>query len=181
MSGLQCRASARIGGSASFRLARQLSLAPFLARLEDADVRGLILGMDGAGPPPADTAMGGCGRIAGLIHRRNRITGPFETMAPACHSERNLNNQSHDLPFGYRPPLFCNRLSQLGKVQIGNLSACWPCRRQGGARICVVGRIEAVASICSQNKEAREITGNSLLNGLKTNNERGCSSGNSTC
>jgi hypothetical protein len=52
------------------RVRRQLSLAPFLARLEDAGMAGLILGMDGAEPPPADTAVECCGRIAGLIHGR---------------------------------------------------------------------------------------------------------------
>jgi hypothetical protein len=34
--------------------------------------------MDGAKPPPADAAVGRCGRIAGLSHRRNRLTGPLE-------------------------------------------------------------------------------------------------------
>ena len=61
-----------------FSWRRQLSLAPFLARLEGADVPSLILSMDGAEPPPADAAVGRCGRIAGLIHGRNRLTGPLE-------------------------------------------------------------------------------------------------------
>jgi hypothetical protein len=61
-----------------FSWRRQLSLAPFLARLEDADVPGLILGVDGAEPPPTDAAVGRCRRIAGLSHRRNRLTGPLE-------------------------------------------------------------------------------------------------------
>ena len=39
---------------------------------------GLILGMDGAEPPPADAAVGCCRRFAGLSHRRNRLTGPLE-------------------------------------------------------------------------------------------------------
>jgi hypothetical protein len=47
---------------------RKLTFAPFLAWLDDADVPSLILGMDGAKPPPADAAVGGCGRIAGLSH-----------------------------------------------------------------------------------------------------------------
>jgi hypothetical protein len=55
-----------------------LSLAAFVPRLEDAGVPGLILGMDGAEPPPADTAVESCGRIAGLIHGRNGLTGPLE-------------------------------------------------------------------------------------------------------
>jgi hypothetical protein len=44
----------------------------------DAGVPGLILGMDGAEPPPADTAVESCGRIAGLIHGRNGLTRPLE-------------------------------------------------------------------------------------------------------
>src|SRR5208337_5252886 len=59
---------------------RQLSLAPFIARLEDAGVPGLILGMDGAEPPPADTAVESCGRIAGLMHGRNALTRPLEVL-----------------------------------------------------------------------------------------------------
>jgi hypothetical protein len=55
-----------------------LSLAPFVARLEDTDVPGLILGMDGAEPPPADTAVECGDRIAGLIHGRNGLTRPLE-------------------------------------------------------------------------------------------------------
>jgi hypothetical protein len=46
----------------------KLTFAPFLARLDDADVPGLIFGVDGAKPPPADAAVGRCGRIAGLSH-----------------------------------------------------------------------------------------------------------------
>ena len=57
---------------------RKLAFAPFLARLDDADVPGLILGMDGAKPPSADAAVGRCGRIAGLSYGRNGVTGPFE-------------------------------------------------------------------------------------------------------
>ena len=38
---------------------------------------GLILGMDRAEPPPADTAVECCGRIAGLIHGRNGLTRPL--------------------------------------------------------------------------------------------------------
>ena len=45
-----------------------LRLAPFVARLEGAGVPGLILGMDGTEPPPADTAVESCLRIAGLIN-----------------------------------------------------------------------------------------------------------------
>src|SRR5580700_6979243 len=55
-----------------------LSLATFVARLEDAGVPGLIVSMDGAKPLPADTAVESCGRFAGLIHRRNALTRPFE-------------------------------------------------------------------------------------------------------
>jgi hypothetical protein len=55
-----------------------LSLAPFLPRFEGADVPSLILGMDGAEPPPADTAVECCGGIAGLIHGRNGLTRPLE-------------------------------------------------------------------------------------------------------
>jgi hypothetical protein len=57
---------------------RQLALAPFIARLKDAGVPGFILGMDGAEPPPADTAVECCGGITGLIHGRNGLTRPFE-------------------------------------------------------------------------------------------------------
>src|SRR5271156_3397444 len=55
-----------------------LSLAPFVAWLEDAGVPGLILGVDGAEPPPADAAVETCGRGARLIHRRNGLTRPLE-------------------------------------------------------------------------------------------------------
>jgi hypothetical protein len=41
-------------------------------------VPGLILGMDGAEPPPADTAVESCGRIAGFIQGRNGLTRPLE-------------------------------------------------------------------------------------------------------
>jgi hypothetical protein len=34
--------------------------------------------MDGARPSPANGAVGRCGRIAGLSHARNGLTGPFE-------------------------------------------------------------------------------------------------------
>lgn len=51
-----------------------LSLAAFVARLEDAGVPGLIFGMDGAEPPPADTAVESCDRIAWIIHGRNALT-----------------------------------------------------------------------------------------------------------
>jgi hypothetical protein len=57
---------------------KQLSLAAFLARLEDADVPGFILGMDGAEPPPADTTAQSCNTIAGLSHGRNGLTGPLD-------------------------------------------------------------------------------------------------------
>ena len=45
---------------------QSLTFAPFLTGFDDADVPGLILGMDGAKPPPANAAVGRCGRIAGL-------------------------------------------------------------------------------------------------------------------
>ena len=48
VTGLQLRTSTRIFGRASYKLRRQLSLAPFVARFEGAGVPGLILGMDGA-------------------------------------------------------------------------------------------------------------------------------------
>ena len=57
---------------------RKLTFASFLARLDDADVPGLILGMDGAKPPPADAAVGRSCRLAVLGHGRNGLTGPFE-------------------------------------------------------------------------------------------------------
>ncbi len=57
---------------------RKLAFAAFLARLDDANVPGLIFGMDGAEPPPADAAVGRCGRLAVLSHGRNGLTGPFE-------------------------------------------------------------------------------------------------------
>jgi hypothetical protein len=57
------------------------------------------------------------------------------------------------------------------QMQLGDLSACWPCGQQDGARICVVGRIEAVDSICSKSKGARDIIGNMSLDSLKTTNE----------
>ena len=57
---------------------RQSGLAAFVTRLENAGVPGLLLGMDGAKPTPADTAVESCGRIAGLIHGRNGLTRPLE-------------------------------------------------------------------------------------------------------
>ena len=39
---------------------------------------GLSLDMDGAEPPPTDTAVESCGRIAGLIQGRNGLTRPLE-------------------------------------------------------------------------------------------------------
>jgi hypothetical protein len=55
-----------------------LSLAPFVARLEDAGVPRLILGVDAAEPPPADAAVEGGGRVAGFVHVRNGLTRPLE-------------------------------------------------------------------------------------------------------
>ena len=55
-----------------------LSLAAFIARLEGAGVPCLIVGMDGAEPPPADTAVESSGGIAGLIHARNGLARPLE-------------------------------------------------------------------------------------------------------
>jgi hypothetical protein len=60
-----------------FRLAK-LSLAPFVAWLKDTGVPSLILGMDGAEPPAAATAVESCGRITGFVHERNGLTRPFE-------------------------------------------------------------------------------------------------------
>jgi hypothetical protein len=57
---------------------RQLTLAAFIARLEGAGVTSLILGMDDAEPPPADTAVESCDGIAGLICGRNGLTRPLE-------------------------------------------------------------------------------------------------------
>ena len=62
-----------------FSWRRQLSLAPFLTRLEGADVPGPILGMDGAEPPTADAAVGRCGRIAGHSSALPRPTQIDET------------------------------------------------------------------------------------------------------
>jgi hypothetical protein len=55
-----------------------LSLATFVARLDGADVPGLIVSMGGAEPPSADAAVESCGKVAGFSHRRNGLTGPFE-------------------------------------------------------------------------------------------------------
>jgi hypothetical protein len=41
-------------------------------------VPSLILGMDGAEPPTAATAVESCGRITGFVHERNGLTRPFE-------------------------------------------------------------------------------------------------------
>lgn len=57
------------------------------------------------------------------------------------------------------------------QMQMEDLSACWPCGQRDGATICVVGRIEAVANICRQTKDAREILGNARFNGLKTSDK----------
>jgi len=56
----------------------ELSLATFVARLEDAGVPGRILSVDSAEPSPAVTAVESCGRIAGLVHKRNGLTRPLE-------------------------------------------------------------------------------------------------------
>jgi hypothetical protein len=55
-----------------------LSLATLVARIEDACVPGLIFGVRGAEPASADTAVGSCGKIAGLIQGRNGLTSPLE-------------------------------------------------------------------------------------------------------
>ena len=57
---------------------RELTFASFVARIQRTGVPGLIVGMDGAKPSPADTAVESCGRIAGLIHGRNGLTRPLE-------------------------------------------------------------------------------------------------------
>ena len=54
---------------------------------------GLILGMDGAEPPPTDAAVGRCSRIAGLIHRRNCLTGPLE--APGISLVHTPSSRGH--------------------------------------------------------------------------------------
>ena len=53
---------------------RKLTFAAFLARLDDADVPGLIFGMEGAEPPPADTAADGSSGVARFSHRRDGLT-----------------------------------------------------------------------------------------------------------
>ena len=45
-----------------------LRFAAFFARFEAAGVPGFILGVDGAEPPAADTAMEGGSSVAGLVH-----------------------------------------------------------------------------------------------------------------
>jgi hypothetical protein len=57
---------------------RQLGLAAFLARLAGTSVPRLILDVDGAEPLPADPAVKGRSRVAGLIDGRNCLTRPIE-------------------------------------------------------------------------------------------------------
>jgi hypothetical protein len=79
-SGLQRRTFYSNSELGFFPRRRDLSLAAFVARLKDAGVPRLILGMDGAEPAPARTAVEGCGRIAGLIEGRNGLTRPAEVL-----------------------------------------------------------------------------------------------------
>jgi hypothetical protein len=55
-----------------------LGFAAFFAWLENAGVPAFILSMDSAEPPPTDTAMESCVRIAGLIHGGDPLTSPLE-------------------------------------------------------------------------------------------------------
>lgn len=75
---MRWRSFTGIVGLASCPRGKQLSLAAFFARLEDASVPVFILGMRRAEPPPADAAMESCGGVTGLIHGGNGLTRPLE-------------------------------------------------------------------------------------------------------
>src|SRR5208282_886446 len=112
-----CRPCPLAFQSESRRRCPALGLAAFVAGLKDAGVPVLIPGMDDTEPPPADTAVESCDRIAWIIHRRNALTSPVEgpgfcliqfpqqvPSSPGQYTPVNHHNGTASLPRKRRSP-----------------------------------------------------------------------------